>query len=78
MVEQHKPDSNSCRVCHLPGHFAKNCPDAQENHKVFACYNCGEEGHNFRNCSLPKKQKKSEGPVIEHCKYMYNDPKQGK
>ena len=75
MVEQKKPNSQACRVCLQEGHFAKNCPDAKENQKVFACYNCGKEGHNFRNCPEPKKEKEKTGPVIEHCKHIYSDPK---
>ncbi|KAJ5281139.1 hypothetical protein N7478_006511 [Penicillium angulare] len=52
-------DNNACRRCGGTDHFARNCPNDDNDNGYSdssrACYNCGQTGHNKADCPEPRK-----------------------
>ena len=40
-------DKDTCRFCHEPGHFARNCKELKEH----TCKSCNKKGHSAKFCS---------------------------
>ncbi|KYG45975.1 hypothetical protein M433DRAFT_153936 [Acidomyces richmondensis BFW] len=51
--------NGGCHVCSAEDHFTCDCPNKKATSGV--CYNCGDTGHNRKDCSNPRVEREFNG-----------------
>ncbi|ORX47632.1 hypothetical protein BCR36DRAFT_355711 [Piromyces finnis] len=65
------PQGYVCNICNQPGHWIKNCPEAQKKKKVpesYICRICNNPGHWITDCPEKNKNKNNNLPNNYVCR----------